>query len=264
MWLTNQGRDKAMNGAARMSREEDKEARHSAGAETVIGWPLMQGQRLSLHEEIVGLLREMILEGKLEPGSRIAEAGLCRQLGVSRTPLREALKVLAAEQLVELLPNRGAVVSRITIEETAELFEVLEGYETLIGELAAQRITDEEIAELQRLHREMGEHHSHGRRSEYFMSNQKVHSLLAQTTRNSILNNDYVNYLRRVARARYSANYSQLRWDESMQEHEEFVAAAVHRDGPALSRLLRQHLRQTGESVLKAMRADNLAGRLKA
>src|SRR3954463_16118835 len=153
MWLTNQGRDKATNGAARMSREEDKEAMHSAGAETVIGWPLMQGPRLSLHEEIVGLLREMILEGKLEPGSRIAEAGLCRQLGVSRTPLREALKVLAAEQLVELLPNRGAMVSRVTLEETAELFEIIEAFEELIGELAAERMTDAEIAELQDLHR---------------------------------------------------------------------------------------------------------------
>src|SRR3954453_4408028 len=244
-----------------MGREEDKEVMHNTGAETVIDWPLMPGQRPSLHEEIVGLLREMILESRLAPGSRIAEAGLCRQLGVSRTPLREALKVLASEQLVELLPNRGAMVSRVTLEETAELFEIIEAFEGLIGELAAERMTDAEIAELQDLHWQMLDHHRHGRRSEYFQCNQQVHRLLARTTRNSLLINDYVNYSRRIARARYSANSSHLRWDESVQEHEEFVAAAVRRDGRALSHLLRQHLRRTADSVLAAMRANNTARR---
>src|SRR5690349_19912188 len=133
MWLTNQGLENTKDGEVGLEREEEKEEMRNTDAEIVIDWRVKPGQRPTRHEEIVGLLREMILESKLAPGSRIAEAALCRQLGVSRTPLREALKVPAAEQLVELLPNRGAVVSRITVEETAELFEVLEGYETLIG-----------------------------------------------------------------------------------------------------------------------------------
>src|SRR5947209_7313266 len=80
-----------------------------------IDWPAGPVARPSLHEEVVSILRDMILEAKLAPGSRIAEPALCRRLGVSRTPLREALKVLASEQLVELLPNRGAVVSSVTV-----------------------------------------------------------------------------------------------------------------------------------------------------
>jgi DNA-binding GntR family transcriptional regulator len=107
----------------------------------------------------------------------------------------------------------------------------------------------------------MLDHHRRGRRNEYFQCNQQVHRFLARTTRNSLLIADYVNYSRRIARARYSANSSQLRWDESAQEHEEFVAAAVRRDGPALSHLLRQHLRRTADSVIAAMRANNAARR---
>jgi DNA-binding GntR family transcriptional regulator len=228
----------------------------ASGGATDLAELAMPVQRPSLHEEVVGILREMILEGRLPPGSRIAEADLCRRLGVSRTPLREALKVLASDQLVELLPNRGAVVAQVTVAETAELFEVLEGLEAIVGELAASRMSDSAIAELKALHGRLIEHHRDGRRAEYFAANQQIHRRLVEAAGNATLAALHTGYSRKIARARYAANFSQLRWDESVQEHAEIIAALERRDGAALSLLLREHLRRTAQSVLDALRAS--------
>src|ERR1700743_3930630 len=98
-----------------------------------------------LHEEVVAGVRTMLLEGEITPGAPSPERELCEQLKISRTPLREALKVLAAEGLVQLLPNRGARAARLTDQDMRDLFEVCQGLEALAGELACERISDAEI-----------------------------------------------------------------------------------------------------------------------
>src|SRR5258708_38457188 len=110
---------------------------------------------VSLHDEILSQLRNYIVEGNIADGARISERQLCEMLKISRTPLREALKVLAAEGLVELLPGRGARVRRLSEHDLNELFDVMGGLEGLAGRLACEHITDTEIAEIERLHYEM-------------------------------------------------------------------------------------------------------------
>src|ERR1700748_32451 len=112
-------------------------------------------EEASLHDEILTRLRAHIVEGSTRDGGRIPERQLCEMLGISRTPLREALKVLAAEGLVELLPNRGARVRQLSEQDIAELFDIMGGLEGLAGRLACENITDSEIAEIERLHYEM-------------------------------------------------------------------------------------------------------------
>ena len=109
----------------------------------------------SLHDEILIRLRDHIVEGNIPDGGRIPERQLCEMLGISRTPLREALKVLASEGLVELLPNRGARVRQLSEHDLNELFDVMGGLEGLAGRLACENITDAGIAEIERLHYEM-------------------------------------------------------------------------------------------------------------
>src|SRR5262245_43278775 len=109
----------------------------------------------SLHDEILSKLRDHIVEGNIPDGGRVPERQLCEMFGISRTPLREALKVLAAEGLVELLPNRGARVRALSEQDLGELFDVMGGLEGLAGRLACENITDGEIAEIERLHYEM-------------------------------------------------------------------------------------------------------------
>ncbi len=132
-------------------------------------------RRVALHEEIVGAVRDMILEGTLPPGSWVAEIKLCTELGVSRTPLREALKVLASENLVRLVQNRGTVVTEVEVGEVAELFEIMGALEDLVGRLTAERISDADLAALQEMHRQMVADHQAGRRHDYFEQNQAIH-----------------------------------------------------------------------------------------
>ena len=98
--------------------------------------------RKSLHHEVVEKLRELILAGELEPRSRVNEAALCERFGISRTPLREAIKLLAADGLLDLLPNRGARVAALSESEIDEIIQVVGVLEALAGDLASRRAAD--------------------------------------------------------------------------------------------------------------------------
>src|SRR4051794_41790753 len=113
-------------------------------AEDAIDATLVSIQPQMLHAAVVTQLQRMIVEGALAPGTRLNERMLCDKLGVSRTPLREALRVLAAQGLVTLLPNRGAVVPELDEVDIAEAFEMIAGLEAMSGELACARVTDDE------------------------------------------------------------------------------------------------------------------------
>src|ERR1700686_2855619 len=110
--------------------------------------------RLSLHDEVVSRLRDLIIRGELHPDERLGERELCERFEISRTPLREALKVLAVEGLVELLPHRGARVACLTRSDVENMFEVMASLEALSGELAAARITDQQLADIDAIHAE--------------------------------------------------------------------------------------------------------------
>lgn len=201
-------------------------------------------------------IRDMIVEGELAPGSRVPERVLCERFGVSRTPLREALKVLASEGLIELLPNRGARVVVLTGADVEEMFEVMAALEGLAGELAAARVTEPDIAELRALHYQMALHFTRGERMPYFRINQQIHSKIFEISGNRTLIGVYRGLAGRIRRARYVANISQTRWSEAMEEHERILAALDKRDGAMLGRTLKAHLRKTCETVQRALAAD--------
>ena len=211
-------------------------------------------QQLTLHEEIVARLRSMILDGDLAPGAWIAEMKLCQELGVSRTPLREALKVLASESLITLLPNRGAVVTDIRVSEIADLFEIMDALEALLGRLAVERANDDEIANLQAMHMAMAEHHRRGQRAEYFDLNQAIHQKIADLAGNQSLADTYSGFAGKIKRARYLANLSDARWAKSLHEHEAFMAALAKRDANLFASLLQRHSRHTGTVVCARLR----------
>jgi DNA-binding GntR family transcriptional regulator len=140
--------------------------------------------RATLHDELTARLRALVIEGELAPGTRVPEKALCERFQVSRTPLREALKVLASEDLLELLPNRGAMVSRLTIADVEEVFPVMGALEALAGELACANITEEELAEVQALHYQMVLHYTRGELPAYFRLNQAIHEKILAAARN--------------------------------------------------------------------------------
>ena len=209
-----------------------------------------------LHDEILAGIREMIFTGALIGGQRVPEKMICEQLSISRTPLREALKVLASEGLLELLPNRGARVSRLTAAEVDEMFPVMGALEGLAGEIACQRISDDGIDEIRALHYQMAAHHKRKELAPYFKLNQQIHGKIFAATGNGTLGSIYDSLTGRIRLARYRANFSYERWDQAMAEHEEILEALSGRDGPRLARILKTHLENTCESVKEVIRAS--------
>lgn len=209
--------------------------------------------RPSLHDELVTRLRQAVVEGVLEPGAKIPERELCESLGVSRTPLREALKVLANEGLVVLEPNRGARISQITMEEMEAAFPVIAVLEGLAGELACASATDEEIAVISARHEDMFRYFDAGDRPNYFKANRDIHGALLAAARNPVLERHYAMLSSRVERARLLANVSDTRWSEAVEEHRHIVKALEQRDGERLSALLKAHLNNKFAALKKAM-----------
>ncbi len=211
--------------------------------------------RRTLHEELVERLREIILEGGIEAGAKVPERALAERFGVSRTPLREALKVLAADKLVTLVPNRGAVVRQLTPDDIDELFPVIGALEALAGELACHRMDDAQIADIAALHEDMLAHYRAGQRSGYFRRNQQIHEAIVNASGNSILIEQYRALSAPLRRARYVANLSGDRWAQAVAEHESILAALRKRDGAALSGILKAHLQGKHEAVLRRIDA---------
>ncbi len=209
--------------------------------------------RSSLHEQLTARLRDMIVEGDLAPGERVPEKALCERFGVSRTPLREALKVLASEGLLELLPNRGATVVGLTAADVDELFPIMGALEGLAGELACAHVTEEEIAEVRALHYQMVLHYTRSELPPYFRLNQQIHERIIDAARNPSLARTYRGLAGRIRRARYLANMSKARWARAVEEHEAILAALADRNGARLAQILKAHLRNKCETVKESL-----------
>jgi DNA-binding GntR family transcriptional regulator len=211
--------------------------------------------RRPLHEEAVDRLRDQIVQGRLVPGERLNERLLCEQLGISRTPLREAIKLLATEGLVALLPNRGAVVSAVDPDRIAEALTVMGALEALAGELACKHASGEAIGAIRTLHDEMLAMHAKGDLAGYFRYNQLIHMGIVEASGNPVLANTYRQLNANVKRARYMANLSRERWDAAVAEHEQIIRALERRDAAALRALLADHLSRKLAQVTKSLKA---------
>ncbi len=199
-------------------------------------------QPRTLFREVADRIRDLIEKGELAPGERISEKQLCEEFGVSRTPLREALKVLASEGLVELLPNRGARVRQLTLKQVKDTYDLMGALEGLSGELACQQISDEGIAEICALHERMLEHYRNRELPEYFQVNQYIHESLLAASNNDALLEMYNNLSQRVKRVRYSKKMTESYWRRAVQDHEEMIVALKKRDSKRLGQVLRDHL----------------------
>ncbi|PRY88283.1 GntR family transcriptional regulator [Donghicola tyrosinivorans] len=203
----------------------------------------------SLHDQVVSKVRDLIIEGILEPGSRIDEADLIQKLGVSRTPFREALRTLAAEGLVIVRPSRGSTVRKLTTEDVFSMLEVLGHLEQLAGELACQRASDQDIAELVDLHNRMMTRYAARDRMPYYKMNQEFHSRLTALSQNQPLQEMQANLQARLKRIRYIGNEKPEYWAGAVADHEAMVAALKERDGPRLGQAMATHIKNTWERV---------------
>ena len=202
-------------------------------------------QRRTLHEEVLERLRDMIIEGRLEPGQRINEGAVGAQLGVSRTPLREAIKSLASEGLVEMQPAKGAVVRRFSLRDLREILEVIKSLEQLGGRIACAQATDAQIAEVVALHERMMALYAEQNRLEYFKLNQAIHTSFVQNSGNAVLAEMHETLQARIKRLRYVGNSEPSKWANAVAEHEEMIKALKKRDANRLAEVVGRHLDAT-------------------
>lgn len=207
-----------------------------------------------LHLAVAQRLRALIVEGGIAPGQKLNERELAEQLQVSRTPLREALKLLTAEGLVEHLPNRGAIAVRLSADDVAHAFEVMAALEGLSGELACARITGEELAELQALNFEMRAHHARRDLPAYYRLNAQIHRAINRAARNPVLSEVYDRLNAQLQALRFSSNFDTEKWNAAVRDHDAMIEALIGRDGARLRRILISHMQHKLDVVLAHMK----------
>ena len=209
-------------------------------------------QRRTLHEAVVSQLRDMIIEGVLAPGQRINEVHVGASLNVSRTPLREAIKTLASEGLVEMQPARGGVVRRFSQDDIRDSLEALKAIEQATAVMACARANDETLAAVARLHAEMMRLYAARDRLAYFKLNQAIHSAIVAAGGNVALAQAHERLQARIRRVRFVGNETPERWAGAVAEHEEMIVALLRRDGAGLAAVMGRHLDNTLERVRDA------------
>jgi DNA-binding GntR family transcriptional regulator len=209
--------------------------------------------RMTLHDEVLTRLRDMIIEGVLPSGGRINEGQVGASLGVSRTPLREAIKTLVSEGLVEILPAKGAIVRKFDEQDVFHILEALKCLEQTAARLLCARASDAEIAALTSLHEQMIALFSRRDRLAYFKCNQEIHSRLVKASGNPVLAQMHEHLQSRIKRVRFVGNDRPDRWAGAVAEHEQMCAAWKARDAERLAGILGDHLDRTMERVRDAI-----------
>jgi len=211
-------------------------------------------RRRLLVDEVTDDLRERILSGRLGPGEALVEADLCERYDVSPTPVRQALRGLAAEGLVTIHPGSGSEVASMSETEITDLFEVVPELEKLAVELAIARMSANDYEQLDKRHAKMMKHYRAGNRRACFEADSGIHNFLVKKSGNEMLVATHANLMARARRGRYQALKSRSRWDESMAQHEAIHAAILARDAENAGWLMREHVRDTGQVLLRDLR----------
>ncbi|WP_294391470.1 GntR family transcriptional regulator [uncultured Sphingomonas sp.] len=216
-----------------------------------------QGERAATrkgdrHQEAVTMLRRMILSGELAPGEPLREVALSEQFGTSRTPVREALRTLAAEGLVTLLPNRTVQVSHLDEQAASEVFTVLGALESLAARLACERMTPEQLEILSELQDDMASYFESRDRPRYLEANRMIHELIVEASGNASLILAWRLLLPRAERARHVSTLDHERWGAAFEEHKNIHQALLDRDLPRVTDLMEAHFDNGATSIKNA------------
>ena len=206
-------------------------------------------ERQPLHERVTEVLRTKIIDGILRPGTPVSERELCEELNVSRTPLREALKVLASENLVQLYPGRGAIVAPLSFETIDAKFTVLAALEGLAAGLACQRVSELDKRALADLHAEMTVQLARNSLADYFSLNQRFHSLIVELSGNQVLIDLQISLSKHVRRARHEAVLQRVSVEAAVAEHSAILAAILAQDPQAARVAMESHVVDVARNV---------------
>ena len=217
---------------------------------------LEQPNSQNLHEAIFQKLRLLLVEGKIAPGSKLNERELAESLHVSRTPIREAIRRLAADGLVELIANRGAIAVQLSLADVIHTFDVIADLEGFSGELAAKNIGDAALSELEALQYEMMASYARRDLSTYYKLNLRIHHLINQAANNPVLTKLFSQVNARIEALRFRSNQDGVKWEKAVEEHQEMLDALKARDPARMRKIMMTHVQNKRDVVIQLLKAE--------
>jgi DNA-binding GntR family transcriptional regulator len=206
----------------------------------------------ALPQEVAKRIREMIRKGILKEGDRIVENPLCRTMGVSRTPLREALRLLSFEGLIELIPNKGAFVVQPSMKDIREMFWVMSILEGTCARECAKKIDEKALKKLENLYKKLERHFQEKHHERYMAVNHSYHTLVQELAGSKVLSEVISGLRQKILLHRYRQIYQPNRLRTSMQEHRALQDAFRKKDPEAAERLMKEHLIRQCEALENA------------
>lgn len=211
-----------------------------------------------LREVVCETLREAIRGGVLKPGERLMEIQLAEELGVSRTPVREAIRKLELEGYVIMMPRRGTYVANLSIRDVNEVFEIRTTLDSLASGLAAERITDEELERLERLLVLIGEYIEQNDMEKIVETDMEFHDILYQASRNIRLVGIIYNLREQLTRFRSTSMSYPGRLKETLEEHIRIVEAIAQGNVELAQKAAEEHMEKSEQTLLISMeKLDN-------
>lgn len=214
-----------------------------------------------LRELVLTSLREAIFNGTLKPRERLMEVQLAQELGVSRTPVREALRKLEQEGFINIIPRKGAYVAELSLKDIEDVFEIRIALEGLAASLCAERITGEELRELERLLLAKEIYIQHQDLQQVVVVDGDFHATLYQGSHNARLKNILENLRDQIQRYRTTSLSFPGRMDISLKEHRQILQAITKGDGVKASLLLQEHLQNTKKTLLEFLRHEQVTSK---
>lgn len=217
--------------------------------------PIQLDSYQPLREVVCETLRDAVRRGILQPGERLMEIQLAEDLGVSRTPVREAIRKLEMEGYVIMMPRRGTYVADLSIRDINEVFEIRTSLESLASGLAAERINEDELEKLQRLLVEIGAYIKSGDMESIVRTDTEFHDLLYQASRNTRLVGIISNLREQLTRFRTTSMSFPGRLKATLEEHRKIVEAIAQGDEKAARKAAEHHMEKSEQTLLASMKA---------
>jgi DNA-binding GntR family transcriptional regulator len=214
--------------------------------------------RQTLHSEITSQLRDLIVQGHFQPGEKINEVRLGVDLGVSRTPLREAIRTLGSEGLLDLVPNRGAIVRSFSLNDVLDMMEALGIIEQGCAVLTCERATNGELGLFDERHKALLETYYARDRLRYFQINQDLHAMIVAFARNATCQAIHGDLQAKLKRIRFLGNDQPSIWARAVEEHNSINEALRRRDSDALVTVLRAHTSLTVDRIRNSAAGPSL------
>jgi DNA-binding GntR family transcriptional regulator len=212
----------------------------------------------TLHQQVVELIKEMIESGELRLGQKIDEITLAESFGVSRTPIREALRILNNQGVIDLVPHKGAFVRQFSIKEIDDMFQVMSILEGMCAELAAAKMTTADFKRVERLHKDLERYYEAKNHKAYNATNSKLHSLIQEIAGNAAINEVIAGLRQKVLLFRFRQLYEPERFKKSIQEHRKLLDALEKRDPKKAKAVMKAHLLAQSKALINILQKKGM------